>query len=267
MRICGNCDCLKTDAFAGQKFSQCTICKSVYYCSIDCQREAWKHHKSNCNLTYITLKTELDILYAIIKDNDALLEFIFKQRDAKNIITIKIKRSKMKRIIEDPQLLIRRKQDYIVDPTYYQINPFFENYLKNMLFDPTHFIIILMMLCEDYDVDHALAHSFFLCPRYPAALIDFYFNIHVKIEGNVQTIISDIETKGDFLLPPIITERLLAIENDPIDMTKLTIMVMRRNETVRIRFSMDPISSLTDIPDTISSLSDTVPVDITSVQT
>jgi hypothetical protein len=43
MRVCAVDDC---DADAAQKCSQC---RNVYYCSRECQKTAWKAHKTMCN--------------------------------------------------------------------------------------------------------------------------------------------------------------------------------------------------------------------------
>ena len=40
-RLCGNCG-------SPQRLSACAKCKSTYYCSKDCQRQAWNQHKLLC---------------------------------------------------------------------------------------------------------------------------------------------------------------------------------------------------------------------------
>ena len=40
-RLCGNCG-------SPNDLSACAKCKSAFYCSKDCQREAWRHHKLLC---------------------------------------------------------------------------------------------------------------------------------------------------------------------------------------------------------------------------
>ena len=43
---CANCG---KDALADEKFKQCSKCKSQWYCSKECQVEAWKAgHKKDC---------------------------------------------------------------------------------------------------------------------------------------------------------------------------------------------------------------------------
>jgi hypothetical protein len=34
---------------AGEKLSKCSACKSIYFCSKECQKSAWKLHKNACN--------------------------------------------------------------------------------------------------------------------------------------------------------------------------------------------------------------------------
>ncbi len=42
MRECAHCK------KSGLKFKHCSACKSVYYCSRECQKSDWKRHKKEC---------------------------------------------------------------------------------------------------------------------------------------------------------------------------------------------------------------------------
>ena len=47
LRSCGNGDC----GNSGSK--RCSQCKSVWYCSADCQKRDWREHKKNCKLMMV----------------------------------------------------------------------------------------------------------------------------------------------------------------------------------------------------------------------
>ena len=45
-RFCGNCS---KEAEAGEKYKQCSKCRAQWYCSKECQVEAWRAgHKKDC---------------------------------------------------------------------------------------------------------------------------------------------------------------------------------------------------------------------------
>ena len=46
-QTCANLDCSKLEGGVGL-FKTCSRCRTVYYCSIECQRIDWKHHKLGC---------------------------------------------------------------------------------------------------------------------------------------------------------------------------------------------------------------------------
>jgi len=43
-----------------ERLSKCARCRSAYYCSIECQKKDWKHHKDACNLSVTLLSGETD---------------------------------------------------------------------------------------------------------------------------------------------------------------------------------------------------------------
>lgn len=43
--ICSFCKCSETDT----KFKRCSACQAIVYCSIQCQKKDWKHHKILCS--------------------------------------------------------------------------------------------------------------------------------------------------------------------------------------------------------------------------
>ena len=47
-QMCEHCG--KTDEAAGKKLLQCSKCKAVSYCSLECQKAAWANHKGPCKL-------------------------------------------------------------------------------------------------------------------------------------------------------------------------------------------------------------------------
>jgi len=59
---CGNCG---TCRYMGEPYKMCSGCKSVHYCSSECQKANWVNHKMNCNDEKI--KRMSDLLNNIIK--------------------------------------------------------------------------------------------------------------------------------------------------------------------------------------------------------
>ena len=57
---CGNPDCDVT----GDGLLKCSACKSVYYCSTQCQRQDWKSHKSVCRAAN-TARARMDAAAAV----------------------------------------------------------------------------------------------------------------------------------------------------------------------------------------------------------
>ncbi|KDR76179.1 hypothetical protein GALMADRAFT_247397 [Galerina marginata CBS 339.88] len=43
-----------------QRLSKCARCRSAYYCSADCQKKDWKHHKPACNISVTLQQGERD---------------------------------------------------------------------------------------------------------------------------------------------------------------------------------------------------------------
>jgi len=51
---CGNAKCGCRQEDGGESFSRCSRCKARYYCSRECQRADWPHHKSSCTPPILT---------------------------------------------------------------------------------------------------------------------------------------------------------------------------------------------------------------------
>lgn len=83
-----NCfQCQKTDSDT-EKMYQCSKCKSVYYCSKECQIQHWKKHKKQC---------QLKLLQRVLIHGDEQEQ---KKRKDKRIIVVDNGQHDKKRILE-----------------------------------------------------------------------------------------------------------------------------------------------------------------------
>ncbi|CAB4394801.1 unnamed protein product [Rhizophagus irregularis] len=87
-KVCKRCGKMSTTRTGG---GRCVKCKSVFYCSKDCQKEDWKRHKKECNFdpviaTKPTLSTLTDVSITEednkIKDNSEVEDNETKKNDA-----------------------------------------------------------------------------------------------------------------------------------------------------------------------------------------
>ena len=54
--VCASCGIAEIDEI---KLKTCTACKSLRYCSVECQKKHWPHHKRACKKRMAELRDEL----------------------------------------------------------------------------------------------------------------------------------------------------------------------------------------------------------------
>ncbi len=119
--------CSKT----GENMQQCSACKSVHYCSIDCQKLDWKSHKTACfkvNQVYFS-NTAIDTVF-----NNIVFNKIFQYTHDFNITGQAIKDKLMLCLITPNFDKLKKLESYSCIINIVPINEF-SNEIKSQLID------------------------------------------------------------------------------------------------------------------------------------